>query len=148
MQAIRIGLRKIKFLDVRREPGRSRSGRPPDDSGHIGSWKLHPGILAKGYKHCLTAHRNGLFDPAYTIANPWPGQLQRSIRSAPENIDFLNNRLREGSFDPSHQIQKINSPRLLLQPFHEGHRSLRFPIRGGQRMISPRSEVRTTSWVK
>src|SRR5208283_4351627 len=52
------------------------------------------------------------------------------------------------ALEPPQDGQEVEPPGLRLEFVAELHWTPRSPMRGGQRMISPRSGVRTTVWVK
>ena len=56
--------------------------------------------------------------------------------------------IRIGSLELTQGIEEIEPPGLGLHLVDQRHSGLRVPMRGGHRMISPRSGVETTVWVK
>ena len=52
------------------------------------------------------------------------------------------------ALETSQHVEEIEAPGFGDELVEVAHRSLRAPRRGGQRMISPRSDVRITVWVK
>ncbi|MGY4292929.1 hypothetical protein ACVWXN_001024 [Bradyrhizobium sp. i1.4.4] len=56
--------------------------------------------------------------------------------------------IRVGALELAQRIKEIEPPGLRLHLVDQRHRGLRVPMRGGQRMISPRSGVETTVCVK
>ena len=52
------------------------------------------------------------------------------------------------ALDLAKRVVKIEPPRLGLHLLDQVHSGLRVPMRAGHRMISPRSSVEITVWVK
>ena len=138
MRAIRRRLRSRERLGARKRPVPARRDLAQRRAG-----KGHPCLLAEGdrdlFRERLRAQAHDLVAPRGAVAD-----ARARMREDAVAVEALA----EAALDAAHHVEKVEAPGLALHSFEIAHSALRAPSRAGQRMISPRSFVRSTSCVK